>query len=312
VARSRAEPCSGCGRVCEAATRDEHGRPISATHLGQRLKYLRIQPGQARSTALFQLATELPASLLARMLGIHIDVAVAWQRASAGDWMTYAADVSRRSPLKWSTQGFGRERKPVTSTDTSPGFNHNNFYHPYLLGQVPAGSNRALDAGCGTGLFVHRLAPHTRLAEGTDRAPEMITFVSTDPGSATAYEMRSVAVPWGNCIEPSNVQAGGTYCPIRWQCPGCSHYRPDPSHLPAIEDQVRSLKASLETARAIGAARKGQAGTTEFATRIKDLTSRIGQQDAELARARTEITGLTQNGTRPSTRLPGSGRHFGR
>jgi hypothetical protein len=32
---------------------------------------------------LFQLATELPAALLARMLGIHIDVAVAWQRASA-------------------------------------------------------------------------------------------------------------------------------------------------------------------------------------------------------------------------------------
>ena len=31
------------------------------------------------------------------MLGIHIDVAVAWQRASAGDWMTYAADVSRRT-----------------------------------------------------------------------------------------------------------------------------------------------------------------------------------------------------------------------
>jgi hypothetical protein len=72
------------------------GRPISATHLGQRLKDLGIQPGQARSAALFQLATELPAALLARMLGIHIDVAVAWQRASSGDWMTYAADISRR------------------------------------------------------------------------------------------------------------------------------------------------------------------------------------------------------------------------
>ena len=70
-------------------------------------------------------------------------------------------------------------------------------------------------------------------------------------GSAAAYEMRSVAVPWGNCTEPSNVKAGGTACPIRWQCPGCSHYRPDPSHLPAIEDQVRSLKANLETARAM-------------------------------------------------------------
>ncbi len=57
---------------------------------------MRIQPGQARSTALFQLAAELPAALLARMLGIHIDVAVAWQHASAGDWMAYAAHVSRR------------------------------------------------------------------------------------------------------------------------------------------------------------------------------------------------------------------------
>ena len=72
------------------------GRPVSATHLGQRLKDLGIQPGQARSTALFQLAAELPAALLARMLGIHIDVAVAWQHASAGDWMAYAADISRR------------------------------------------------------------------------------------------------------------------------------------------------------------------------------------------------------------------------
>jgi hypothetical protein len=30
------------------------------------------------------------------MLGIHISVAVAWQRASAGDWTDYAADFSRR------------------------------------------------------------------------------------------------------------------------------------------------------------------------------------------------------------------------
>ncbi len=72
--------------------------------------------------------------------------------------------------------------------------------------------------------------------------------------SAEAYEVRSVAVPWGNCVEPSNVKAGGKACPIRFQCPGCSSYRPDPSHLPSIEDQVRSLKANLEVARAMGAA----------------------------------------------------------
>jgi hypothetical protein len=73
------------------------GRPISADRLGQRLRQLGLRPGQARSTALFQLATELPAAALARMLGIHIKVAVAWQHVSAGDWMTYAADISRRT-----------------------------------------------------------------------------------------------------------------------------------------------------------------------------------------------------------------------
>jgi len=73
------------------------GRPLSAEQLGERLRRLGLRPGQARSTALFQLATELPAAILARLLGIHIAVAVAWQRASSGDWAAYAADVSRRT-----------------------------------------------------------------------------------------------------------------------------------------------------------------------------------------------------------------------
>ena len=73
------------------------GLPISAEHLGERLRQLGLRPGQDRSTALFGLATELPAALfglatelpaalLARLLGIHISVAVAWQRSSGGDW----------------------------------------------------------------------------------------------------------------------------------------------------------------------------------------------------------------------------------
>ena len=72
------------------------GRPVSADRLGERLRQLGLRPGQARSTALFQLATELPAAILARLLGIHIKVAVAWQHVSAGDWTSYAADVSHR------------------------------------------------------------------------------------------------------------------------------------------------------------------------------------------------------------------------
>jgi integrase len=72
--------------------------------------------------------------------------------------------------------------------------------------------------------------------------------------SPTAYRRASVAVPFGNCTEPSNVTAGGGACPIRFQCAGCGFYRPDPSYLPALEQHIAALRADRETAQAIGAA----------------------------------------------------------
>jgi hypothetical protein len=72
------------------------GQPISAFQLAERLRQLGVRSGQSRSAAPFQLATELPAAVLARMLGIHIAVAVSWQRAYAGDWAAYAAEISRK------------------------------------------------------------------------------------------------------------------------------------------------------------------------------------------------------------------------
>ena len=72
------------------------GRPISTAQLTSRLNDLGIRPGQDRSTALFQLAAEIPAAILARTLAISTSAAVTWQRHAAGDWITYAADVSHR------------------------------------------------------------------------------------------------------------------------------------------------------------------------------------------------------------------------
>jgi len=77
------------------------------------------------------------------------------------------------------------------------------------------------------------------------------TGASIAAGSVSAYELKSVSVPFGNCREPSNVKAGGKACPIRFQCAGCGFYRPDPSYLPAIEDHVTALKADRETATAM-------------------------------------------------------------
>jgi SAM-dependent methyltransferase len=62
----------------------------------------------------------------------------------------------------------------VTGDQARPGFNHNYAYHRYLLRQVPPGCGRALDAGCGAGLFARRLARHARSVDAIDRAPEVI------------------------------------------------------------------------------------------------------------------------------------------
>jgi hypothetical protein len=86
------------------------GRPISGDRLTQRLEALGIRSRRTRSAALFQLATEIPAAILARTLGISTDVAVTWQRLSAGDWAAYAADISRRPPRS----------QPVSSRHETP------------------------------------------------------------------------------------------------------------------------------------------------------------------------------------------------
>ncbi|MFE4869935.1 hypothetical protein [Streptomyces sp. NPDC056682] len=63
--------------------------------MGERLRRPGFRLAEARSTALLQLAAELPTAVLTRTLGIT--VAVKWQRAAAGDWAAYAAEASRRN-----------------------------------------------------------------------------------------------------------------------------------------------------------------------------------------------------------------------
>lgn len=72
------------------------GTALTEGALSRRLRSIGISPRQARSTALFTLAADVPAAILAKTLGIHVKAAVQWQKISAGDWTEYAADVSRR------------------------------------------------------------------------------------------------------------------------------------------------------------------------------------------------------------------------
>ena len=73
------------------------GSPLTEDALAQRLHALGISPRQSRNTALFTLAADVPAAILAKTLGIHIKAAIQWQKISGGDWAAYAADISQRT-----------------------------------------------------------------------------------------------------------------------------------------------------------------------------------------------------------------------
>ncbi len=110
------------------------------------------------------------------------------------------------------------------------------------------------------------------------------------PCSSTTYELRSVAVPYGGCTEPSNVKAGGSSCPIRFQCAGCGFYRPDPSYLPAIEQHINDLRADRETAHAMDAAEFVTTALSAQITAYEQVTDRMRHRLAALPTAeRREI-----------------------
>ncbi len=86
------------------------GTALTPDALGLRLHALGISPRQGRSTALLTLAAEVPAAIVAKTLGIHVQVAIQWQKISAGDWAAYAADITRRHGIPGSAIVAGEPR----------------------------------------------------------------------------------------------------------------------------------------------------------------------------------------------------------
>lgn len=102
------------------------------------------------------------------------------------------------------------------------------------------------------------------------------------------YALGEVAVPYGTCTEPSNVQAGGGACPVRFRCAGCDHFRTDISHLPDLtgylDDLLRTrerLQAGIEGVDEW--ARADAVPSTEEITRIRRLINRVKGDIAALS-----------------------------
>jgi hypothetical protein len=67
-------------------------RSIDPGTFAKRLKQRGISPRAGRNTALIVLASELPAAVLADLLGIDIATATRWAGYAKRDWQTYLAD----------------------------------------------------------------------------------------------------------------------------------------------------------------------------------------------------------------------------
>ena len=101
------------------------------------------------------------------------------------------------------------------------------------------------------------------------------------------HAIGEIAVPYGTCSEPSNVQAGGNACPLRFRCAGCDHFRTDVSYLPDLTAYLDDLLRTRERLAAAidGAddwARADAMPAQEEITRIRSLVSRIKGDIADL------------------------------
>jgi hypothetical protein len=71
------------------------GQPITPARLGARLGQLGLDAQTGHRAAMLQLASTVPAAVLADLLGIHTTTATDWAHAAGGDWSNYAAEVAR-------------------------------------------------------------------------------------------------------------------------------------------------------------------------------------------------------------------------
>lgn len=72
------------------------GQPLTPYSLAARLKALGIRCRVARRSALIEIASELPAYVISRLLGFHQTTADQWQRDNQGYGAAYAAELTHR------------------------------------------------------------------------------------------------------------------------------------------------------------------------------------------------------------------------
>jgi 2-polyprenyl-3-methyl-5-hydroxy-6-metoxy-1,4-benzoquinol methylase len=73
-------------------------------------------------------------------------------------------------------------------------WSHNEWYHPWILRQLPRTMSRALDVGCGTGDLVRVLARRSATVEGIDIDPTVLGLArqASSLSERTSFSLASV------------------------------------------------------------------------------------------------------------------------
>jgi SAM-dependent methyltransferase len=73
-------------------------------------------------------------------------------------------------------------------------WDHNNHYHAFLLGQLPAHCEAVLEVGCGTGLLARQVAGRAGHVDAFDLSPEMIAIARARSAAVDnmSFERRDV------------------------------------------------------------------------------------------------------------------------
>jgi hypothetical protein len=93
---------------------------------------------------------------------------------------------------------------------------------------------------------VRRANPNGAWAKSRRQRAVPLDFVTVHAFEFARRAIGEVAVPYGTCSEPSNVQAGGNGCPYRFRCAGCGHFRTDVSYLPDLHAYLDDLPRNRE------------------------------------------------------------------
>ena len=105
--------------------------------------------------------------------------------------------------------------------DLTVRFDHNDHYHPLLLSLVPAGAQRALDVGCGTGRFARALAGRGLSVDALDADEKVIDAARPAPGVRYAVvDVTTKAPPAGtydfiSCVASLHHLPFGTVASLR-------------------------------------------------------------------------------------------------